>query len=130
MVKTEQITIGDHEYSVRQWSATRAMVMKIKVLKYIGKFLGVLGENDFKDIQKTLMANLGDILEDVDEVKFVNLIKEVACSAARDGERMVLARFDEYFLDDFMQAYELAFFVIKVNYEDFLGSVLSLNKGK
>lgn len=123
MCKTEKTTIGDHEYSVTQWPATKAMVMKLKVAKYLGKALSVANKGG--NIVKNLMGNLSELLEDVDEEKFVVLLKEVACAAIRDGERMKVAQFDMYFQGEIKEIYELAFFVLKVNYEDFLGSVLN-----
>lgn len=129
MVKTEQFTVGSHSYSVRQWNATKAMVMKLK----LGKYLGGLVENVTKNgdnMANTMLANIQNILNDVNIEEFVGFIKEVACSAARDGDKMILARFDEYFSGDLMEAYEVAFKVLEVNYKDFLVSVLSLYKGK
>ena len=128
-LKTEHTTIGENEYSVMQWNATKAMVMKLKVAKYLGGLFGVIAK-DPQNIQKVLMENIGDILDDVDEVAFITFIKEVACSAVRNNEKMNVARFDEYFNGNILESYELAFFVLKVNYEDFLSSVLSLRNEK
>ena len=128
-VKTEQFTVGDHSYSVTQWNATKAMVMKLRLAKYLGGLASNLTESR-SSIAKTLLDNITSILEEVNIEEFVKFIKEVACSAARDGERMKEARFDEYFAGEIMEAYEVAFKVIEVNYKDFLESVLSSLKGK
>ncbi len=129
MVKTEQFTVGDHSYSVTQWNATKAMVMKLKLMKYLGGLMSTL-DNPNGDISGNLMNSLGDILDGVNIEDFVGFIKEVACSAARGNDRMVISRFDEYFSGEIMEAYKVAFKVIEVNYKDFLVSVLSLRKGK
>ncbi len=129
MVKVEQFVVGDHSYSVKQWNATKAMVMKLK----LGKYLGGLAENvtlNGDNMANTMLANLQNILNSVNIEEFVNYVKEVACSANRDEERMSVARFDEYFSGEIMEAYEVAFKVLEVNYKDFLVSVLKLRKGK
>lgn len=129
MVKTEQFTVGDHEYVVTQWNATRALIMKLRLAKYIGGLAENLTINS-GNIANTMLANIHNILNGVNIVEFVDFIAEVACSAVRDKERMVKARFDEYFNGELMEAYEVAFKVIEVNYKDFLVSVLNLQNGK
>lgn len=127
--KTETRIVGEHEYAITQWGATKAMVMKLK----LGKFLGGLAEvitRDSANMATTLMRRLGDILERVNPDEFVDFIKEVACSAGRDGEKMSKARFDEYFSGNIQEAYEVAFAVLEVNYSDFLASVLSSLNGR
>lgn len=129
MVKTEQFTVGQHDYSITQWNATKAMIMKLK----LGKYLGGLAENitlNSDNMANTMLANIRTILEGVNIEEFVGFIKEVACSAARDGSRMSVNRFDEYFNGELMEAYEVAFKVLEVNYKDFLASILNLRKGK
>ena len=124
MVKTEQFEVGDHTYSVTQWNATKAMVMKLKLAKYLGSLAKTVTINS-DNMANTMLANVQNILNTVDIEEFVGFIKEVACSAARDGNRMVLARFDEYFNGELMEVYEVAFKVLEINYKDFLESVLS-----
>ena len=129
MVKTEQFTVGEHEYSITQWNATKAMVMKLRLAKYVGGLAENLAQNN-GNIANTMLANIQNILKNVNIVEFVDFISEVACSAVRDNKRMVKARFDEYFNGEIMEAYEVAFKVIEVNYKDFLVSVLSLQNGR
>lgn len=129
MVKTEQFTVGDHDYTVTQWNATKAMIMKLKLAKFLGGLASTVTEHS-DNMANTMLANIKNILNDVDIEEFVIFIKEVACAASRDGNRMVTARFDEYFNGELMEAYEVAFKVLEVNYKDFLASVLSLRKGK
>lgn len=128
-LKTETTRIGEHDYSVTQWNATKSMVMKLKTAKYLGGFIEAIGELE-GNIQTELMKSLGSILDSVDPEAFVEFVKEVACSAVKGGERMSKSRFDEYFAGDILAAYSLAFFVLKVNYEDFLASVLNLRNEK
>lgn len=129
MVKTEQFTVGGHEYSITQWNATKAMIMKLKLAKFLGGLAENLAQNN-GNIANTMMANIKNILNGVDIEEFVSFIKEVACSASRDGQRMSTVQFDQYFNGELMEAYEVAFKVIEVNYKDFLASVLSLRNGK
>lgn len=128
-VKTETKQIGEHAYTVKQWDATKAMIMKIKIGKYFGNILASIAGSK-EPMEVVLMKNLGKMLEGVDEDAFVDLIKDIACSATRDGAKMNKALFDSYFTDNLVEPYELAFFVVKVNYEDFLASILSFSKGK
>ena len=129
MVKTEQFTVGEHEYAVTQWNATKAMVMKLRLAKYLGGLVQDVTKHS-DNMANTMLANLHNILNTVNIEEFVGFIKEVACSAARGGSKMVPARFDEYFSGEIMEAYEVAFKVLEVNYKDFLGSVLNLLKEK
>lgn len=129
MVKTEQFEVGSHSYSVTQWNATKAMIMKLRLAKYLGGLAQNITENS-GNMANTMLANIKNILEGVDIEDFVHFIREVACSANRDGEKMIPARFDSYFNGELMEAYEVAFKVLEVNYKDFLESVLSLRKGK
>jgi hypothetical protein len=129
MVKTEQFRVGAHEYSVTQWNATYAMIMKLKLGKYLGGLAENITENS-GNMANTMLANIKTILNGVNIEEFVGFIKEVACSAARDGVKMNTMRFDEYFNGELMEAYEVAFKVLEVNYKDFLVSVLSLRNGK
>jgi hypothetical protein len=129
MVKTEQFTVGDHAYSVTQWNATKAMIMKLKLGKYLGGLAENITENS-GNMANTMLANIKTILNGVDIEEFVGFIKEVACAANREGSRMAVARFDEYFSGEIMEAYEVAFKVLEVNYKDFLASVLSLRNGR
>lgn len=128
MTKTDSKQVGDHNYVVNQWPATTAMVMKLKVAKYLGKALTSFTE-DGKDFQAKAMKALLITVETVNPEEFISFLKDIVCAAVRDGEKMNKARFDEYFQDDFMEAYEVAVFVMKVNYEDFLGSVRKLLSG-
>lgn len=128
-MKNESKAIGEHEYNVVQWNATYAMVMKLKLLKYFGKALQNLSASDMTFNQK-MMSSLNDIIAEVDPDEFIKFIKEVACAAVRDGERMKTVQFDMYFKDDILEAYQVAFFVLEVNYKDFLESVLNLLNGK
>ncbi len=122
--KIETKQIGSHTYSVKQWDATKAMVMKIRLAKYFGGIFEALsGKNE--SIEQALLSNLGKILDGVDEVEFIEFIKEVACAATIDGSRMNKSLFDSYFTGDLTEPYKVAFFVVKVNYEDFLASILN-----
>lgn len=129
MVKTEQFSVGDYDYSVTQWNATKAMIMKLKLAKYLGGLTETITKNS-DNIANTLLANINNILKTVNIEEFVGFIKEVACAANREGQRMTSARFDEYFNGNLMDAYEVAFKVLEINYKDFLESVLSLLSGK
>lgn len=128
MVKTEQFTVGNNSYSVTQWNATKALVMKLRLGRYLGGLLDNVTQHP-ENIANTLLANVKNILATVDIEDFVNFLKEVICSASRNGEKMILARFDTYFTDNLMEVYEVAFKILEVNYKDFLGSVLNLRRG-
>jgi len=102
--------------------------MKLKLGKYLGSLAEDVTQNS-GNMANTMLANIKKILNTVNIEEFVGFIREVACAPARDGSRMVVARFDEYFSGELMEAYEVAFKVLEVNYKDFLASVLSLRKG-
>lgn len=129
MVKTEQFVVGDHEYTVTQWNATKAMVMKLRLAKYLGGLVQDVTKHS-DNMANTMLANIQNILKGTDIDEFVAFIKEVSCSASRDGKKMMAAQFDMYFNGNIMDAYEVAFKVLEINYKDFLESVLNLVSGR
>ena len=88
--------IGEHEYSVPKFNATKQMILKARLLKYAGagisKIVGNAGESKADQIG-AVAAAIGEMVATHSEKEVVNLIKEITCMAIRDGERMMTARF-------------------------------------
>lgn len=122
--KSENLTIGDNEYSVTQWSAEKAMLMKFKLIKMFGASLALLvntedsGEIDFSNV----VSNLFSTAEPAD---IVAMIKNCVVGSFCNDKRISESSFTEIFSGDKLpEMYKVLAFVLKVNYADFFkGSV-------
>lgn len=124
-LKTEEIIVGDHKFVVTQWNATKALIMKMKIGKYFASALTVLGAGTGQTFQEMFMKAIPKVLEDNDPEQFVEFIKEVMAGVIVDGKRMDNIKFDIIFSSNIAQVYEVLWFIIKVNYEDFFEYVLT-----
>lgn len=120
-------TIGEHKYSVPKLNATEQMMMKARLLKYSGAAIGTvfsgMGKSKAKQIE-VLSEGISKMFGKYPEIEVINFIKEVACHAIRDGERMQVSSFDEYFAEDLFDAYILFAFVLEVQFKGFIKRVL------
>ncbi len=129
-LKKESLIINERKFEVTQWNATRAMVMKLKIGKYFGKALETLGNAEGKTFQELFMLALPAVLENNDPEEFVEFIKELLAGITVDGKKMSGVVFDMTFTGHLEQVYEVLWFVVKVNYEDFFEYVLTSLTGK
>lgn len=120
--KTESKTIGGHEYSVTQWPATKALLMKIRLAKVFGTSIALIGASvtgknrDYSKDAKALADGLESLFNNSPEA-LVSLIKETVIGAGCDNEVITDSQFEELFSgDDLANVYKVFFFVIKVNY--------------
>lgn len=116
--RTESKNIGEHEFSVTQWPAEKAMLMKLRLIKtFGGAIAGLASESD---------GELGDKLDDCIASMFksstpeeiVDLIKTSVIGVACDGKRITPSSFEELFSgDDLMDMYKVFGFVVQVNFK-------------
>ena len=112
--KTETEIISDIEYSVTQWPAEKAMLMKFKLLKIVGPALAAMigddGDEGFKEIFSSATPE-----------ELVSLMKDVIIGTSREGVRMTSNSINEYFSgDNLFDVYRVFAFILNVNYSNFL----------
>jgi hypothetical protein len=126
--QTETTQIGDHEYSVTQWPAQKAILMKMRLAKTFGASLASIVANSQggkkssdSDDAKGLSEGLNMLFQANSPEEVTSLIKETVVGVSMDGTRIMDSRFDEVFSgDNLMDVYKVFMFVIKVNYGNLL----------
>lgn len=120
--ETKTDTIGEHEYSVRQWSAEKALKMKFRIVKVVGSALATLSAGDpDKDFEGTLGKAIEDVFKNNDPDEIVALLKDSIIGVARDGTKITESSFNEHFSgDDLQDVYRVFVFVLRVNFGNFL----------
>lgn len=123
------------EYSVTQWPADKAFMMKFKLLKIFGPALAQLANDKIDDSAK-ISGALTEIFKTAEPKDVLEIIKECVLSASVDGERITSAFFTEtYNGERMMEAYKVFVFVIRTNYSNlfsgkFAETLLALNANK
>lgn len=117
--KTETKQIEDKEYTVIQWPAEKAILMKLKLIKILGPALSSLVSN--KDNEIDISNTLSILFENSSPEELMSLIKEcLTTGLAIEGKRVTENSFNEVFdTDDIILIYRLFVFVLEVNYSNF-----------
>lgn len=127
--KTETKQIGDHEYSVTQWSAEKSMLMKFRLAKAFGASLVTLMGNSSKvtkgknvseeDGAMALSEGLSTLFQNNSPEELVSLMKNCVIGVACDGKRITDTSFNELFSgDELAEVYKVFIFVLQVNYSN------------
>ena len=128
--KTETKVIGDNEFSVTQWPADKAILMKMKLGKTFGASIGKIAamalestKNKVSDSEqaKALSEGISIWFDSNSPEEIMNLIKSSVIGVACDGTKITETTFNQIFSgDDLMDVYKVFMFVIKVNYGNLL----------
>lgn len=127
---TETKQIGDHEYSVTQWPADKAILMKMKLAKTFGASIGLIAsvalESTKKKVSeaeeaKALSEGISTLFQSNTPEEVTDLIKKCVIGVAMDGTKITETSFNQIFSgDELMDVYKVFMFVIKVNYGNLL----------
>lgn len=115
--KTETKEINDHEYSVTQWPAEKAMLNKMKLIKCFGASFALIaaGNDDVKVLSDAVAVTFNTSSPE----EIVSLIKNCVVGVSRDSKKITETSFTELFSgDDLADIYSVFFFVISVNYSN------------
>lgn len=127
--ETETKIIGEHEYSVTQWPAKKAILTKFKLIKTFGASLAILAgqsSNEDYDDARTLSDGLSTLFNHSSPDELLSLMTECVIGVACDGKRITESRFDEIFSgDNLMDVYKVFIFVLKVNYGNLMKGQLA-----
>lgn len=125
--QTKTKKIGDHTYSVTQMDALEAL----KAQTYLTKILAPIAqEMDIRDedtFASSFMSALPNILTSVDDPQFHNFFVSMTEQAFCDGSRV---SFNATFEGNLKAAYEVFFFVLEVNFADFIKDVIGVDLSK
>jgi len=127
----------EHKYYVRQMPPTKALPLKFELVKIIGSALPTLlkskGKTDDKQAKAFTQA-LEALFCSVSGERLTTIIKTCIETATRDGNRIMDATeftFDNIYADEYKEMYAAFFFVLEVNYGNFIkGFGLNLEKLK
>lgn len=124
--KTETKTIGEREFSVTQWSAEKALLMKLKLLKVIGPSVASLASNSDGNEVEAFAKGLEKLFQNSEPEQILDLIKQCLVGVAIDGTRLTESRINENFdADSLMDMYQVFLFVLKTNYGNFMKGQLA-----
>lgn len=132
MIATRDKLINGHTYSVTQFPARHAFMLKARLAKLLGPALaeilaslnGVSKESILSaDIDlSAISAALNKLLGAVDEQSTMDLILKLLSCTRMDGKEITEQLFDIEFAGNLSDVYKVLAFVIEVNYGDFFGS--------
>ena len=105
--------IGGKQVFCRQWSATKAMVMKAKLIKIGGTDILPFTEG------KADLASMIHLERSASPEELVALIKEIVCAVRVDGVEISPPLFDMEYSGNLWGVVEIFTFACEVNFKDF-----------
>lgn len=128
-MKEQEKEINGVAYIVKQLDALRALKVQAKLIKLLGPALA--GIKDAKLTKESIRAKLLDVLsslvESADDAAVVDLITslfEVNVFYKHDGQ-LVKVAFEMHFTGKVMEMWQVAWFVLEVNFGGVLGKLKS-----
>lgn len=97
----------------RQWSATKAMTMKARLIQIGGEHILPFVEG------KPDLVSMIRLEQRAKPEELVEIIKEFVCAVRVDGEEIFPATFDVKYTGELWEIVELFAFACEVNYKDF-----------
>jgi len=127
----------EHKYYVRQMPPTKALPLKFELTKIMGSALpSLLKAKGKKDEEQAAVFTkaIETLFSAVSGERITAIIKMCVETATRDGNRIMDATettFDNIYADEYQEMYQAFFFVLEVNYGNFIkGFGLNLEKVK
>ena len=127
--------IDGHKWTVTQFPARAATKFKVRIAKMIGPAIGELipafgamkpdvEKSDDAGIELAMIPKvLARIAENVDEDVFVDTLVELMSMSTRDDTQITEEYFDIEFAGNDAELYKAIWFILKVNYSDFISMV-------
>ena len=118
--RTENRIIGEHEYSVTQWPAEKAILMKLKIIKIFGSSVVTLGgslvSGGDEDIE-VFAEGLTSLFNNSSPEEISKFMKSCVIGAGCGESRITESTFETLFSgDNLMDFYKVFLFVLEVNY--------------
>lgn len=137
MIEAFEKRIGEHNFTITQLPARRALRLQAKLLKLIGPCAGVVIEEAFKELKdskgnvsaitdKSLPRALNVLAGNLDEKQFEALVLDLIPGIRVDGKELTEQLLDVLFAGKLNQLFLLLKEVLEVNFGDFFqeGSIL------
>jgi hypothetical protein len=134
--KTETRQIGDHEYTVTQWPAQKAILTKLKLVKTFGAALSILAgdtpsaksKSKDKEEAEALSNGLTALFNNSSPEELLKLMTDCIVGIMCDDKRITITSFDEIFSgEDLLDVYKVFLFVMQVNYGNLMKGQLAEN---
>ena len=134
--KTETKQIGDHDFTVTQWPAQKAILTKLKLVKTFGSALSILAgdakssnsKHKDKEEAEALSNGLAALFNSSSPEELLKLITDCIVGIMCDDRRITIASFDEIFSgEDLLDVYKVFLFVMRVNYGNLMKGQLAEN---
>ncbi len=114
--------INGKQMFCRQWSATRAMEMKAKLLQIGGEDVIAFVEGE-----PSLLA-LVRLEKSAKPAELVSIIKEFVCAVRVEGEEITPSSFDHKYAGELWEVIQVFAFACEVNFKDFFEQGLASQK--
>ena len=126
--RTQERKIGDHHYSVTQFTATTALEHLADLAKLAGPAMIMMGDDseatlaeDAKEkAGEKISAAVGALMAGLNKQTHVKLIKDLLQSTRVDSNPLV---FDTHFMGKIGHLFKVLMFVLEVNFSDFLEEI-------
>jgi len=124
--ETKTTDIKGNSYSYTQLSACDSLKLKFTLAGIIGaaalSSISAVGKSESVQMEAFSSAMVS-VFKDNDPDKILDLIKRIFVPCFRNGERVNI---DNHFKGEFLEMYEALFWVLKMEYGDFLAGARSI----
>jgi len=122
--RTETHEIDMVDYSITQWPAEKAMIMKFRLLKCFGpamaSLIELIGDNNDVD-GDSLSSAIENLFSKSSPDELSKMIKDCVVGVAKDGTRITESSFNQIFSgDELVNVYKIFILVVRVNFGNLL----------
>jgi len=125
--KIETKNINGHEYTVTQWPAEKALLLKFKLMKYLGSSISTLVSLDQKKEgldSKVLGSTFHELFKSCSPQELVDFLKDLIVGCSRDGVRLDSSSFTTHFSgESLLDIYPVSLFILSVNYSSLISGL-------
>lgn len=127
MINQIDVHVAGVDYKITQFTATKALTIEAKLIKLLGPaFMELQSAASDNDGEKVLAAAIAALIEQMDKIDVVQLVKELVGPNVTKGTAAI--NFDMEFAGNTGALFELVKEVLKANFADVF-SKLGLNIG-
>lgn len=131
MIQDKEKEINGNSYSVVQFPARQALKIKTRLFKLLGPSLTTLVNSLDKGLDSNLDENVLSkavslLVNKLDSDEVISLILELLSETYLNKTRINVSKFDQHYAGNFNELYQALFFVLEVNYGDFLGGMFTM----
>lgn len=125
--KIETKNIKGRDYTVTQWPAEKALLLKFKLMKYLGASISTLIslDQDGQGLDSEVLAStFHELFKSCSPQELVDFLKEIVMGCSRDGVRLDSSSFTTHFSgESLFDIYPVALFILSVNYSSLISGL-------